>query len=405
MNQKRIFIALMITVAVAIVAVILLLMREPGPSKLEEAEIASPKDPTLTPVGEDSQLLLVNEDPVETLNRYVQWAQYPPDSRPLFDWQRDLIEPYKIVAQPVPVIKTPARDCTQDENGMPVCKEPPEFLNVRCDMNPESSVSVGTGDHRVFLFCVDEKGERMKLDNLKTRVYRIFDRKEIGTLPAIHAADDGSGGDDKAGDLIYTITVRPTKADWGDMFVEATFNVGGYEHNQRAGWFSTPHVVAEFQQGITDHIEGGHLVVRVPIQIHKAGYYLIEANLQEKNDPNRYLATASSEGRFEPGRHVVALRFFGKILRDRGVDGPYIVRQLRARRNNSPVTPDMVQRSIETGEEVSGDHTEPLWEFVRMAPPYETQEYEASQFGEEEWDSEEKRRRIEFLKKLVREQG
>jgi hypothetical protein len=405
MNQKRILIALVITAVIALIVAVLLLLREPGSSKLEEAEIASPKDPTLTPVGEDGKLLLVNEDPVETLNRYMQWAQYPPDSRPLFEWQKDLIEPYSIVAQPVPVIKSPARNCTPDENGMPVCKEPPEFLNVKCDMNAESAVSVGTGDHRIFLFCVDEKGTRLKLENLKTRVYRVFDRKEIPTLPAVHAGDDGSGGDEKANDLIYTVTVRPAKADWGDMFVEAAFQVSGKDHSQRAGWYSTPHIVAEFQQGITDQNEGGHLVVRVPMQIYKAGYYLIEANLQEKNDPHRFLATASFEGKLDPGRQVIPLRFFGKILYDQGVNGPYVVRQLRARRNNSPVTPDMVQRSIETGEEISGEHTEPLWEFVRMAPPYETREYEASQFGKEEWDSEEKRRRIEFLKKMIQEQG
>ncbi len=405
MNQKRIFIGLLIAVAIGLVAVIMLLFRDPAPSKVEEAEIASPADPTLVPADEEGRIMLVNEDPVETLNRYVQWAQYPPDSRPLFEWQKDLIEPYRIVQQPLPVVSKPARGCTEDENGMPVCEEPPEFMNVKCDMNAESAVSVGRGDHRVFLFCVDEQGQRLKLENLKARVYRVFDRKEIGTLPPVHAGDDGREGDETGGDLMYTITVRPTRADWGDMFVEATFRVAGKEHNQRAGWYSTPHVVAEFQQGITDHNEGGHLVVYVPIQIRKAGYYLIEANLQEKNSPNRFLATASYEGKLETGLQRIPLRFWGKILRDQGVDGPYIVRELRARRNNSPVTPDMVQRSIETGEEVSGEHTEPLWEFVQMAPAYETQEYEASSFGSQEWDSEEKRRRIEFLERMVREQG
>lgn len=380
-------------------------MREPTPTKLEEAEIASPKDPTLSPVGEDGEIMIVNEDPGQALDRYVKWAQYPPDSRPLFGWQKDLIEPYRVLSQPLALVSKPAKGCTTDENGMPVCKEPAEFLNVRCDMNAEQSVSVGTGDHHIYLFCLDEKNERTKIENLKTRVFRIFDRKEIPTLPAIHAADDGSGGDATAGDLMYTITVRPAKSDWGDLFAEATFTVNGKEHVQRIGWYSTPHVVAEFQQGITDHNEGGHLIVRVPIQINKSGYYLIEANLQEKNDPQRFLATATYEAKLEAGRQTIPLRFWGKILRDQNVNGPYIVREIRARRNNSAVTPDMVQRSLDTGEEISGEQTEPLWEFVQMAKPYETNEYEAKSFGQEEWNSEEKQRRIDFLKQLAKEEG
>ncbi|MBW7857924.1 MAG: hypothetical protein H3C43_06485 [Leptonema sp. (in: Bacteria)] len=351
-------------------------------------------------------MMVVNEDPRETLNRYVQWAQYPPDSRPLFGWQKDLIEPYNIPNMPLPIVDTPARGCTTNDDGMPVCKEPATFLSMKCDMNADQAVSVGTGDFHVKLFCVNEQQERLKIENIRTKIYRIWDKQEIpSSLPAVHVGDDGSSGDEKAGDLVYTITVRPTKSDWGDMFVEADFRVNGKDQNQRAGWYSTPHDVASFESGISDRSESGNLVVMVPIQIKKAGYFLIEANLQEKNDPQRFLATASYEGKIEAGRQTIPLRFFGKILRDQNVDGPYIVREIRGRRNNSPVTPDMVQKSLETGEELHGEHTEPLWEFMKMAPQHETEAYEAKSFSKEEWNSDEKRRRIEFLEKLSREEG
>lgn len=406
MNQKRIFAVLVAVGVVALAVVLYLLLSEPGPSRVEEAEIAMPKDPTLSPVGEDGEMLLVNEDPRDTLNRYVQWAQYPPDSRPLFGWQTDLIEPYHIPNMPLPIVDQPARDCTTNDDGMPVCKEPATFLSMKCDMNADQSVSIGTGDFHVKLFCVNEQQERLKIENIQTRIYRIWNQKEIpSSLPAVHVGDDGSNGDEKSGDLIYTITVRPTKADWGDMFVEADFRVNGKQQNQRAGWFSTPHDVASFDSGISDRSENGNLVVRVPIQVKKAGYYLIEANLQEKNAPQRFLATASFEGKLEVGRQTISLRFFGKILRDQNVDGPYIVREIRGRRNNSPVTPDMVQKSIDSGEELHGEHTEPLWEFMRMSAPHETEAYEAKSFSKEEWNSDEKRRRIEFLEKLAREEG
>ncbi|MBW7858705.1 MAG: hypothetical protein H3C43_10550, partial [Leptonema sp. (in: Bacteria)] len=53
MNQKRIFAVLVAVGVVALGVVLYLLLSEPGPSRLEEAEIAMPKDPTLTPIGED----------------------------------------------------------------------------------------------------------------------------------------------------------------------------------------------------------------------------------------------------------------------------------------------------------------------------------------------------------------
>ncbi|HMY46070.1 MAG TPA: hypothetical protein PKX74_11360, partial [Leptospiraceae bacterium] len=91
-------------------------------------------------------------------------------------------------------------------------------------------------------------------------------------------------------------------------------------------------------------------------------------------------------------------------LRDSGVDGPYVVREIRGRRNNSPVTPSMVRKALAENREISGNHTEPLWEYMNMAPNYTTKSYSADDFSKEEWNSEEKNQRIEFLKKQVEQE-
>ena len=407
MKQKKILIGLGVALVVVLAGILILLLRKPSLSEVEQAELSSPKDPTMEHLGdEDGGIWAVNEDPGQALERYKLWAQYPPDSRPLFGWQVDLIEPYNIKDMPLPVMIAPPSDCNTDVSGELKCNTPAKLAAIHCEMNPESVVSVGTKEHRSFLFCMDEKENRLPIEDLTVKVFRVPLDQKIPTLPPIHIGDDGSGGDDKAGDHIYTITVRPGAADWGYMIVEAAYKVGGHQDQHATTWFSTPNVPAEFQQGITDHLSDGHLVVKVPVQVRRPGYYMIESNLQEKNNPNRFLATATFEGQLAAGRQIVTLRFWGKLLRDQKVDGPYIVRELRGRRDNAPVTPDMIARAFEMGLEIpSGEPKEPLYEYMQMAAPYETNDYDASSFSKEVWDSEDKQFRIKYFEELIAKDG
>ena len=369
----------------------------------DEDITASPFDPTVERLGEDGEFVAVDEDPIAKLERYKKWAQYPPYSRPLYEWQEDLTNPFEFKLPPTGVISKPAEGCEMTKEGVPNCEKPAEFASEQCEMWAEQSISVGTGDFHVYLRCQDEQSNAVKVEDIEPRVYRKLHRKTYGTLPPVGFGDDGENGDEKANDGIYTFLVRPTGQDWGDMFLEANMTVNGNKHNQRAGWFSTPHTVAKFGTNINNSLDNGSLSVRVPITVNKAGYYQIDANLQEKEGKQRFVATSSWEGQLEKGNHTVELEFFGKVLKDRGIDGPYVVRDIRGRRNNSPVTPDMVERSMRTGEEISGTHTEPLWEYVDPAPNHETQAYRASEFSGQEWTSEEKNERIEFLENMANE--
>ncbi len=79
-----------------------------------------------------------------------------------------------------------------------------------------------------------------------------------------------------------------------------------------------------------------------------------------------------------------------------------MLRELRGKRNNSPVTPAMIRQSRLDGRSISGEHKEPLWEY--LLPPearITTQAYGADQFHSREWDSEEKRERIRLLESAL----
>lgn len=363
--------------------------------------MSSQKDPTVTPVGPEG-IPIVNEDPREVLDRYLQWAQYPPHSRPLHAGMVDLLNPYDMDRPPVGVIQTPAQECSAGEEGVMRCKKPAVFSDVQCKMTPEAAISVGKGDFKITLKCMNKEGKNLALESIVPRVYRNLHRKDTPTLPPIGYGDKGTDGDAVSGDGIYTFVVRPTTQDWGDMFLEADFTVAGMKHNQRTSWFSTPHSIAEFKDGSQDSIKDGHLVVTVPIMITKKGYYNFDANLQSAGGGEvKFISTSSLEGDYEPGAHTLEFQFWGKVLRDSGVDGPYLVTDIRGRRNNSPVTPSMVKKAMAENREISGNHTEPLWEYMNVARDYTTRQYRSDDFSQEEWNSDEKAQRIEFLKKQI----
>lgn len=394
--------------AIVLTLILLFVVLGGDPSQQDrryQEDMSNQKDPTMQPIEEGSEFMAVDEDPAQVLDRYKKWAQYPPNSRPLYKWQKDLIDPYEHRINPVGIIEKPASDCVMTDSGVPRCEKQPVISKDKCDMWAESAISVGQNDFKIFLKCTGPDDKALTVTDIQPKVYRKLFRKTYGTLPPVAFGDNGENGDEKAGDGIYTFVVRPTKTDWGHMFLEADMQINGRKHNQRAGWYSTPHIVAEFENGIQDNMQDGHLVISVPVQIRKAGYYQVDANLQEKQDPSRFIATAMWEGRLPQGRNVIQLQFFGKIINDSGINGPYIVRELRMRRNNLPVTPDMVKESLANNTEISGEHTEPNWEYSGLGPRYETQPYQSQNFSADVYNSEEKERRIRQLEQRVEEEG
>ncbi|MCR9144325.1 MAG: hypothetical protein NXI24_18910 [bacterium] len=411
MNQRILIGLAGAAIAALLVALIYILGGgSDGPS--DQDIVSSPSDPSRdTPLmpgeGDESgdAVFIAPNDPVERLERYRKWAVFPPFSRPLHAGQRDLLEPFNAARPAVGVVKTPAANCTTGADGKRDCAQPAEISDVQCDMTPESTISVGREDFRVTVSCVDPRGERLALDDLQAKVYRKLFRKTYGSLPPVSINDQGESGDASAKDRIYTVVVRPTAQDWGHMFVEIDAQVGDFQHNQRANWYSTPHTVATINgAAVRDSIQDGHLKIAVPLTVQKAGYYEVQANLQEQGGEQRLIASATWEGDLEAGNQIVDLIYWGKILHDSDVDGPYLVRNLRAKRNNSPVSPSMIAKSRAENKPVPMvNHTEPMWEYVAL-PEQDivTGVYSASQFSTAEWSSDEKEARLKFLESQVR---
>ncbi len=384
--------------------VLYFLLRDTGRDETEKQEESSHRDPTLERVG-DGPIEIVSDDPEEILERYRTWAQYPPYSRPLYSGMVDLTDPFNAERPPVGVIQNPAQGCASGPDGMPKCEKNAELSDVQCEMTPEKSVVVGKHDLKVFLRCFNKEGVNLPVTGITPRIYRMLYRAVYPSLPPISSGDDGANGDVRAGDHIYTFLIRPTSEDWGQMYLEVDMEVKGLRHNQRASWMGTPHIVAQFNTPVQDRLRDGHLIISIPVSIYKAGYYEFEANLQEKNGDQRLVASSTFEGELEAGNRTIEFVFWGKVIRDRHIDGPYVVRQIRGKRNNSPVTPAMVKRAATENKPVPEPrYTEPMWEHIEMSADADTGSYNASEFSTAAWDSKEKQDRIQFLEEMARRQ-
>ncbi len=244
------------------------------------------------------------------------------------------------------------------------------------------------GRHGKSPFCRDQKLRGPNTGRCAQKTLRRFMDGLVGVFGVAATLNEG---------IFVVITI--------DLMINAASkNIErvGLKHNQRTSWFSTPHSIAEFKDGSQDAIKDGHLVVTVPVMITKKGYYNFDANLQAGSGAEvKFVGTSSVEGDFEPGAHTLEFQFWGKVLRDSGVDGPYAVTDIRGRRNNSPVTPSMVKKAMTENREISGNHTEPLWEYMLNAKDYTTRAYKSDDFSQEEWNSDEKRQRLEFLKNQI----
>lgn len=408
MNRKYLLIAAATAIGLLLV-VIFLVSRDSGTDPSDPVYGPDPSgpriDPDTTGPGDVPQ---VSDDPYEVLEAYVEWAKYPPYTRPLHEGQVDLTDPFnpENLNAPVGVISKPAQ-CEQETDGTLNCTQKAEMSDVVCKLLPESTISVGKSDFKVLLYCYrpGPKQENLSLDSIEPKVYMKHNRKTTGTLPPVAFGDDGQNGDEKKSDGIYTFLVRPTANDWGPMYLEVAFTVDGMKHVQRTNWYSTPQIVAEFTGNPSDRIEAGNLRIQLPLNVFKAGYYIVRANLQEKDGSQRMVAQATWEGELGTGNQTVPLEFFGKVIRDSGVDGPYVVRNIRAHRDNSPVNAAMLRNALETGKEIQPQkHDEPMFEYVRPAENYMTRAYSADEFSDEEWQSEEKDRRINYLKSLTKEE-
>lgn len=324
------------------------------------------------------------------LEQYNEWAQYPPHSRPISLGNDDIIHPFNIGINAITMVDTPA---DKEGNG------------YRCHLQPKTWAVIGANsDMLITLECRDASNELTKVNVVNATVFKEFEDQKTPT----HSADfndDGRDGDAVAKDGIITFRWRPMKNDWGQMSLEANVT---YAKDKKAklttSFFSSPNKPAEIGNTFRDSQIDGSLVIHATVIAYKAGNYRLEANLKEEKEGN-YLAYASFDGPLKQGTNEVEFLFFGKILRDKGYDGPYVMTNVRGYRVNLPIDPKWFDEGEEGLKKIqAAKTTEPDKELIiPFTDEYKTKVYQASSFSKKVWESEDKNKRIQELQQLAQQ--
>ena len=335
------------------------------------------------------------------LSNYRAWAAYPPDSRPLLKDHEDLLDFQTLRVNPQALLYVD-----------PLTHKPTKS-SYQCLIQPAKHTVVGS-EAQVVTFWCNRAPDGAFVPVELTEVI-LQKRTPVGTkrLPTPNFNDRGEDGDRTARDNVHTMTWKPGASDWGEMDLTLKLKVPeekeGREYELSSSFFSSPRLVAEFTGESRDRIDNGSLIVSAEINVRVPGYYELTANLFGADDEPVAINRVKVD--LKQGRQFVDFLFFGKVLRDRDVSGPYVVSGLRGERKNLPVlptelagkTPAEMERLMQASLERPAA-SQPNREVMPASDKkLKTGAYRLSEFSDGEYDSPEKRERLRLYEEQVRE--
>ncbi len=230
--------------------------------------------------------------------------------------------------------------------------------------------------------------ERGKKAALPLRVTRAA--VEVTSGPAggeafeVTFRDDGQGGDVQAGDFIQTTRFVPSERDELSRATQARITayveVAGEPRMFVRDFVFAPRPVLEVV-ALRDELRDGSLVVHVDAEVHEAGVYTFYANLFAP-DGTTPIATTKLSYPLVAGPQTADLVFFGKVLHDAGIDGPYVVKDLHGLKRQE-------------GEELDVWWSHPA--------PHRTAAYRADELSDAEWNDPERTEKIANFERVIRE--
>ncbi len=396
-NQTKYLLVVSSGVAVALVAGLLYLMGGDGTQEFGDASGADDRrqgesgfyNDSLDPseAGFDGSV-----DKAQLIRDYKDWAKYPPNSRPLLPSHLDVIEYRQI---PVAMQKMPVKIDGELKAS-----------DYSCLLQPENHTITEGERMRVFLSC-HKTGEQQKR-GVRIADYRLEaragERRFTPITPTVN--DSGENGDSVAGDKIQTFEFRPRQSDWADMHLTVNFEIegdqSGAKHSLSTHFFSSPVAPARFTGEFREEFREGSLFIAAEVAVTKPGNYTIEANLMDSRDEPVGFARADAAS-LKSGRHFVELQYYGKVLRDRDLEGPYRLVGLRGSLNTDVIQPEMLSRppaEVQKFLRNIRDDRPKRMVMPYYLKPYVTKDYDLALFTEDDYTSPAKERRLSELQAL-----
>lgn len=391
-NRRLLIIVSAVIVIILVAGIALLLGRETELDKYRRNADGQFDDPTRRLEEMAATDALVTYEQV--LEDYKKWAQYPPTSRPLRPEYTDVIEFQKIA---VPYQMMPIPD---GKDGLKAGK-------FQCRLQPvEHTVTEGEV-LEIQLSCQDPEtandpraaqGTEIRVESME--LVRYLDTK---TWPV---AEPETKPGTQANSFVTSFLFRPKRDDWGNMDFAVKFKLpaegSGFVHELKTHFFSSPVAPAQFTGSFRERIENGSLVISAELDVRMPGRYEVQANLFAQDETP--IATSKVYQKLTGGRQFVDLLFFGKLLHDQGAGGPYTLTGVHGLQDTDPLDPEKLSGPPDEVEKLiqGARTTEPNRRVIpRFKGKFVTQPYSLNDFSSSEYDSEEKRARMEELGKLA----
>ncbi len=230
----------------------------------------------------------------------------------------------------------------------------------------------------VLLELIDRQGQRQPLPSPRVRLRSL--EKSSQPWIDVPVKDDGSGADERSGDLLYTATLQPSaeqqKQLFGQVLIEGSVEVPG------VGTRVIPSILiytrgprAKLTGRWRDFPRNGHLYLEAELEVEEAGLFTLMAQVFGPNlEP---IAWVRQMERLPAGRGHITLEVFGKVLHDAGLDGPYRVRQVLLTRdyeNSSAYDPGL---TVEEAHRTRAYRASEFSAEAYVPPPREVEEITA----------------------------
>lgn len=341
--------------------------------------------------GNFGEVLARTAETQETLLRDTKiFYRYPPRSRPLTKKMVDLIDPFSMRDGPHPLF-----DKEKPEPGTP-----PVYM-YQFD-TPNRSIFEKEKLIVTLRFWREPSKVRELPKILEASVHSDIQTGRIKVADASYN-DKGNEGDKEAGDKILTFSWAapyPGRLFWGEMNLRIKFQTpDGKVVTHSVDFHSTPKVPARFTGDYAEEIRNGSLVISPQLEVYQKGAYMVDANLFQA-DGDQPTHWVRSWAQLEPGLQRVELLFFGKIFHDKKAEGKFVLRQLRAYRQNEvdfDITKQISPQELERITNKTAARNEPRNQYLPLVPEYTTRSYSLSQFSDQEYEGPDKARRLKAV--------
>jgi hypothetical protein len=242
-----------------------------------------------------------------------------PGAEPVVPLGPDSPPPYPPGSQPLTEGKDPSRTVPEDD---PIDSDDPGALHAV--FGPRRDVVHPPDPLVLDLAIVDRKGARVAVANPYARFRSERSTPEAGPWFRVSFADDGAHR--------YTARFTPSAAERDALIGYRVFVEVGFDapHGLGPRVYGTSMLYTEPPHGhlngtFTEAVIEGSLIVGVGVTVDAPGRFKVIGSLYGP-DGERAIAFAQQAVPLERGERSVPLEFFGKILHDAGVDGPYVLR-------------------------------------------------------------------------------